>query len=603
MVGVVDKEVDTFTGDELNFEVVDASMTEDGGEVEKRVEVVKEEEADFEADAEVVNNTDVEPAPLSPSKQPELQPRKDLMKVATNDNSESDLPTTTPIPKVPRANSALKHRSKSRSNRARVVEPKPAPKRAPSRPARGRSGAPPERVPIRPLSPAPSRKGPRAVMDAELTITPSLSSKISKTAFLRETLECNDLTGWSLINMHVAAYYYEQTWKYSLTHPRQLAAAAVRRDAHLTNRWLCWACQHPNKMEPQKTGKTAFKSSMEVSYHWWQAHASVDQWNWYAMAIHHEVTLEDILKLYGINVEEQPWPVGTALQELPIFIPSRSTPHDRRLFGAPFWRKECDRNCASEQGLPWNTSTVAVYSGNHHSRTPMPPSYPPPWVEHEHNRPSKSSAQSPSSAPSVSPKLLERQKLNKERCQMALDRGLKLFPGAEDCDFADVTTLGWLDPLDCFYKPLIKEVEELCAGATSLPDYGESRKQWHRLNFGESVLTLEFLRLEEHGFYLVVYKMAATRAAISPEIFSPKLRELALLGTEWGTKCLDDLLRSFMEAEKATRPLSHNAYYKDCVHYILECCHASVPVYPQNAPRAPGREGKLTKSQQAELLL
>ena len=96
------------------------------------------------------------------------------------------------------------------------------------------------------------------------------------------------------------------------------------------------------------------------------------------------------------------------------------------------------------------------------------------------------------------------------------DRGLELVLGADNTEVADVTTLGWLDRLDVFYKPLIGEIEQLRA-----------------------------------------------------------------------------LLLCFLDAEKLL----------DVTAYILACFRASSPVCPDNAPKAPGREGKMTKAQQAALLI
>ena len=208
--------------------------------------------------------TDAEPAPLSPKNTSTLGPRKDLIQVNPDHFSESETQKPAPIFKPPRARSALKQRGKSRT-RTREIEKRPAPKRAPSRPApqqRGRSGAPPDRAPIKPLSPnSRSKRGLRQVTDdmSRLSITPPLSATISKTAFLAEMARDNPITGWAAISLHVAAYYYEEGWKRATTHPKQLAATALRRDASLQNRWLCWACQHPNPDAPQRTGKTSFR--------------------------------------------------------------------------------------------------------------------------------------------------------------------------------------------------------------------------------------------------------------------------------------------------------------------------------------------------------
>ena len=120
----------------------------------------------------------------------------------------------------------------------------------------------------------------------------------------------------------------------------------------------------------------------------------------------------------------------------------------------------------------------------------------------------------------LSAKILNRRQQNKDRAAMAKDRGLEFFPNAEASDEADVTFLGWLDPLDVFYQPLRDDLQQLCAGASSVPDYGASRKAWHLRNFGDNTLALELLRLEKHAFYILIFKMAATKAALSPNIFS-----------------------------------------------------------------------------------
>ena len=80
-------------------------------------------------------------------------------------------------------------------------------------------------------------------------------------------------------------------------------------------------------------------------------------------------------------------------------------------------------------------------------------------------------------------------------------------------------SLGWLDPLDVFYQPLGDDLQQLCAGADNVPDYGASTRAWRLKNFGDSTLALELLRLEEHAFYTLILKMTATKAALSPNIF------------------------------------------------------------------------------------
>ena len=597
-------DVPTFTGDELEWKPVDDGKTSDAIEVddsakEPVVEVVKEEDVDFgngedEANFEKIKASEDEATIHN------LQPRKDLLVPGAVEASEAEHPP--PIHKA-RATSGEKKRSKSRSNRARSVrvqEPAPtAPRRSASRPPaknRGRSGGPirplQDRSPIRPLSPK-SRKGPREIVEA-LSITPSLSSSISKAALLKELVEDYPIDGWALINLHVSAYYHEPSLRYPLTHPKQLAATAIRRDATLNNRWLCWACQKPNKMEPHKTGKTSFKTSTEVSYHWWNNHSTAAHWDFIHKAEALKVTRADILFAYGISLNDQPWPVGTALDELPVFIPSRSWPHDERLFRHPYHRRVCDTSFASEVGLPWNMTDIEEWRGGY-------PQYP------QRNQRSARPTSPPPSRASPSPEVeivnVQKMRFNEEKCKEAKDRGLPIFPGADNTDVAEVTSLGWLDPLDVFYEPLKPEIEMICAGATSVPDYGSSRKAWHIHNFGDSTLALELLRLEEHSFYILVFKMAATKAALSPTLFSSSQRQLSLTGSGWCSHTMETLLHCFLEAEKVSRTLSSNAFFSDVIAYIRECCKVSIPLYCQDAPRAPGREGKMTKKQQAALLV
>ena len=71
--------------------------------------------------------------------------------------------------------------------------------------------------------------------------------------------------------------------------------------------------------------------------------------------------MDDILFSYGISLQAQPWPTGTALDKFPVFIPSRSTPHDERLVSHPYNRRPCDPTHASEVGFPWNERVVITY--------------------------------------------------------------------------------------------------------------------------------------------------------------------------------------------------------------------------------------------------
>ena len=253
------EEVGTFTGDDLSFAVVGSSSTDVEEKTvvasastgaEEKVVVVKEEDVDF-GDAEVVINTEPE------SSIPKIASRKDLLVLGKAEGSEAE-PADPSIHQLRRTQSVGgPRRSKSRRNRARSTAKdetaRAAPKRAASRPPpkerRGRSKAPPtiRGPPIKPLpyrqhSPEVDGRGTREIV----IHTPTLAANAAKQAFLAKTIKDYPLTGWAKVNFHVAGYYHLPSEKHPLTHPRQLMTSAIRRDATLSHRWLCWRCNIPN---------------------------------------------------------------------------------------------------------------------------------------------------------------------------------------------------------------------------------------------------------------------------------------------------------------------------------------------------------------------
>ena len=112
----------------------------------------------------------------------------------------------------------------------------------------------------------------------------------------------------------------------------------------------------------------------------------------------------------------------------------------------------------------------------------------------------------------------------------------------------------------------------------------------------------EFLRLEEHAFYLLVYKLAATHA-MTPESLSTELRAFWGEALEFANPVLQQLVKDYTEAEATHRSLSSEACFKDIVNYIYQVIVLQVPVSAKTAPRALGEEGKLCKSEHAALLM
>ena len=145
---------------------------------------------------------------------------------------------------------------------------------------------------------------------------------------------------------HVARYYHLISEKPPPppTHQRQLGASAIRRGATLSHRWSCWRRQIPNDKTtnyPRLTSKSVFKTEGEVCFDWRIDHATELNWEWYNLGLKLKVTHDDLMKAYGIDLEDSPWPIGTALEYLPVFIPSRGIPHGEKLCYPPFSRKLC----------------------------------------------------------------------------------------------------------------------------------------------------------------------------------------------------------------------------------------------------------------------
>ena len=143
----------------------------------------------------------------------------------------------------------------------------------------------------------------------------------------------------------------------------------------------------------------------------------------------------------GINIDEVPFPLGTALEggRIPRCIPSRPWKlHDPRVFGAPWWRKKTHPSARSEQGLPW---------------TPVPPSYPPPSALQPSGAtksnapyPPQSTArpkptQKPAPKPPVESKKETEKKVaeNQEKIKAAKEKGFPIMPKAENSTTFTVT--------------------------------------------------------------------------------------------------------------------------------------------------------------------
>ena len=117
--------------------------------------------------------------------------------------------------------------------------------------------------------------------------------------------------------------------------------------------------------------------------------------------------------------------------------------------------------------------------------------------------------------------------LNRKILKELSDAGIPLMPDAAYYSEGVLTSLGWVDPLEVFYSQMIPELKEVCVGRSSVGDYGAARRAIHAEVFGNCEVAATLLRLEEHAFYVVVIKMAATIAMAEPDRLSPDQRMCA----------------------------------------------------------------------------
>ena len=228
----------------------ESKVSEEKEKEPAEAEEIKNEEMEEPAfgDAEKVLPTEGEDAAMNEQAAIPLKPRKGLFKDgqgATSDGEAPRPPTalvrSRSIPPVGRN----KSRSKSRV-RSRTRDPEPA---------RGRS-------------PPRAQKGTRLMVSSGSFVAAKSRAVVatvtkSRASILRD-LAAMEIDGHSLINLHLAGYYYVPTARWPTTHPRQLAACAIRMDSKVEERWACWACQIPmDKDYPQKTGKVTFCTAKE----------------------------------------------------------------------------------------------------------------------------------------------------------------------------------------------------------------------------------------------------------------------------------------------------------------------------------------------------
>ena len=172
----------------------------------------------------------------------------------------------------------------------------------------------------------------------------------SKESFIAKTGEVyrlypNSAEGY---NHHMSSYYYVST-DWGVSHPQSYSSIMLKNDSRQSHRWTCVHCR-PNHLE-----WADHKTVEEGMVHWWRHHCHPACWVWSDKANALGVTTSDVCKaVLGIDLADQPLPLGGAFHMLPNALPSHPKGLDKRLFQHFYSKTLTPSNHPSEVGLPWN---------------------------------------------------------------------------------------------------------------------------------------------------------------------------------------------------------------------------------------------------------
>ena len=145
----------------------------------------------------------------------------------------------------------------------------------------------------------------------------------SREGFLHKTsevyrLDPNSAEGY---NHHVASYYYVST-DWGVSHPQSYSSIMLKNDSKQSHRWTCVHCRpsHP-EIADHKTVEAGM-------IHWWRNHCHPSSWVWCEKATRSMSPPQKFCKaVIGIDLSDQPLPLGGAFHMLPNALPS----HPKRL--------------------------------------------------------------------------------------------------------------------------------------------------------------------------------------------------------------------------------------------------------------------------------
>ena len=349
----------------------------------------------------------------------------------------------------------------------------------------------------------------------------------------------DSLEGLAPYNLHVAAYFFQPSARYPLTHPRQLSAVTLRRNSGVEKRWVCWQCSTNAGYERQECYDV-----YDHACHWWSTHAGDAEWAWWHNAQRFQVTLAEVLQLSGVDLRREPLPLAS-LKAIPRHIPSHpSGQHDTRLFEHPYNLGVAGSTTISELKLAeWKGQWTITPAASHHqvTRIPVPPAYPP-------------------------------------QDQMQ-----------EIEDDEETTSFGWVHLIPDYTQNDPEALETVISPASDLHEYCQARREWHYQQCSTRWLTMILLKLEEHAFYLALLKLMATKVLTK---FPTKLEEsqkAEVLRGLWSYP--QDLERRMQRSLAGIRSSSEDLdnYIHAVQNYITAVIKLDIPIAnPWSIPRVPG---------------
>ena len=173
----------------------------------------------------------------------------------------------------------------------------------------------------------------------------------AREAFLSKTSEVYKLDPNSAegCNCHVSSYYYVSS-EWGASHPQSYSSIMLKNNSRQSHRCFT-TCVHCRSNHPEYADH---KTVEEGIVHWWKFHCHPACWVWCNKATEFGITTPETCKaVIGIDLSDQPLPIGAAFHLLPNALPSHPKGLDKRLFKPPYSKTLTPPSHPSEVGLPW----------------------------------------------------------------------------------------------------------------------------------------------------------------------------------------------------------------------------------------------------------